>query len=361
MKIVTIVGTRPNFIKAWPVSEALADAGHEELILHTGQHYDYTLSRIFFDELNISAPCINLGVGSGDQGYQTALMLEKIEQVLLKLEPDLSIVYGDTNSTLAGALAAVKLHIKVAHVEAGLRSFNRRMPEEINRLLTDRCSDLLFCPTDTALANLKAEGITRGVHLVGDVMYESVLKVRDMARRSSSILERLGLEPKKYLLATVHRAENTANMDRLINIFTALRELAKNEPVIFPLHPRTRKALSTAGLIPGAFLPFGLDGLRFIEPVGYADMIRLVEEARGVLTDSGGVQKEACWLSTPCVILRDETEWVETLSFGNMLAGYTLESIIAATACMPESIPENHSPLDHASMRITDILTASFG
>ncbi|MGA4577384.1 non-hydrolyzing UDP-N-acetylglucosamine 2-epimerase [Limisphaera sp. VF-2] len=337
MKIVSIVGARPQFIKAWPVSRALRQAGHTEILVHTGQHYDDAMSRVFFEELGLPEPDVNLGIGSGSHGEQTGRMLVALEPVLLQHRPDWVLVYGDTNSTLAGALAAAKLHLPLAHVEAGLRSFNKRMPEEINRVLTDHCSDLLFCPTQTAVENLAREGITRGVHLVGDVMHEALLEARQIAAQRSRILDQLGLEPRSYFLVTVHRAENTDEPTRLAGIWSALTELARERPVLFPVHPRTRKVLTRLGLseelahlrepdcadgdlpvvrpVPGA-------DLRLLPPLGYLDMLRLTESARVILTDSGGLQKEAWWLGVPCVTLRDETEWVETLAHGaNVLAG----------------------------------------
>jgi UDP-N-acetylglucosamine 2-epimerase len=331
MKIVTIVGARPQFVKAWPVSAALRAAGHQEFIVHTGQHYDYAMSKVFFEELNIPTPNINLEVGSGRQGRQTGLMMEGIEEVLVEQKPDWVLVYGDTNSTLAGAVAGVKLHRKIAHVEAGLRSFNRLMPEEHNRVLTDHCSDLLFCPTKTAVENLSREGIVQGVRLVGDVMEDALLKGSEIAQLKSQVLDGLGLAPKAFLLATVHRAENTDDPQRLQQIMKALEELAHEQPVIFPVHPRTRKALERIGFEPANAGP--TPAIRFVPPVGYLDMIRLEESARVILTDSGGMQKEACWLQTPCVTLRQETEWIETVAAGwNQLAGTQTGDIVAAVA-----------------------------
>ncbi len=348
MKIVSIVGARPQFIKLAPVSRALRAAGIREIIVHTGQHYDRGMSEVFFDELDIPEPHYNLGVGSGNHGAQTGEMLKKIEEVLLGENPDWVMVYGDTNSTLAGALAAAKLHIPLAHVEAGLRSFNRHMPEEINRVLTDHISTLLFCPTETAVKNLAAEGITQGVHLVGDVMLDALIDAKVRAKERSTILDRLALREEQYLLATVHRAENTDNPDRLRSIMAALTQLAETEPVIFPVHPRTRKALETLGLrvdLPlndqatGAPSPGNpstlhrppLTGLLFIAPLSYLDLVRLSSSARVILTDSGGLQKEACWLGVPCVTLRDETEWVETLENGwNVLAGADTKRILGS-------------------------------
>lgn len=323
LKIVDVVGARPQFIKLAPVLKAIKEYNEknwqcpiQEILVHTGQHYDYEMSGVFFDELGLKAPDYHLGVGSGTHGYQTGEMLKRIEEVLLAEKPDLVMVYGDTNSTLAGALAAAKLHIPVAHVEAGLRSFNKRIPEEINRVLTDHVSDLLFCPTETAVKNLEREGITKGVYLVGDVMYDAALQYLALAERKSCILERLGLEPKSYALATVHRAENTDDPERLRAIFAGLEGVARaGLPVVLPLHPRTRKAAEALGL--------SLNSVRVLEPVSYLDMLLLEKNARVILTDSGGVQKEAFFFRVPCVTLREETEWVETVEAGwNVLVGW---------------------------------------
>lgn len=320
MKIASVVGARPNFVKLAPVSRELRKE-FDEVIIHTGQHYNYEMDRIFFDDMGIPAPNYHLGVGSGNHGYQTGEMLRMIEEILLDEKPDAVLVFGDTNSTLAGALATAKLHIKVAHVEAGLRSYNRRMPEEINRVLVDHCSDLLLCPTRTAVENLKKEGITSGVCLTGDVMVDAQRDCTLIAEKRSRILEELGLEPKKYYLTTIHRAENTDDPQRLENIIEALKEIGD---VVFPCHPRAEKYLKQLGL---------WDGLnahaRVIKPVGYLDMIMLEKNARKILTDSGGVQKEAYLLGMPCITLRDETEWVETVEDGwNVLAGADRKKIV---------------------------------
>lgn len=322
MKIVSIIGARPQFIKAAAVSRLLRQQA-TEILIHTGQHYDPNMSAVFFDELDIPAPEYHLGVGSGSHGAQTGEMLRRVEEVLLAEKPDWVLVYGDTNSTLAGALAAAKLHIPVAHVEAGLRSFNRDMPEEINRVLTDHLSALLFCPSETAAQNLAEEGITRGVEVVGDVMADTLYFAAGRAAERSTILDRLELTPGSYLLATVHRAENTDNPDRLRNILQAFT-LAE-ETLVLPLHPRTRKRIAEFGL------QSMLDGsqVRIIEPVGYLDMVLLEQSARMILTDSGGIQKEAYWLKVPCLTLRDETEWVETVEAGwNCLAGIDHQHIV---------------------------------
>jgi UDP-N-acetylglucosamine 2-epimerase len=333
MKIVTIVGARPQFIKAGSVSRAIQkhNKGHEaqitEVMVHTGQHYDEKMSQVFFDELEIRKPDYNLGVGSGTHGQMTGAMLEKIEEVLLQEKPAVVLVYGDTNSTLAGALAASKLHILVGHVEAGLRSFNRQMPEEINRVLTDHVSTFLFCPTDTAVKNLRKEGITEGVFKVGDVMFDSFVFNKQLAEKKSIILSELGLKPKGYCLVTVHREENTTNGKRLGGIFEAFNKLATQDcPFIAPLHPRTAKALNELGRdrLCGPHV-------RLLEPVSYLDMVLLETHAKVILTDSGGVQKEACFAETPCITLRNETEWVELVEHGyNVIAGSSPERICRA-------------------------------
>ena len=314
MKVVTVVGARPQFVKAAPVSRALRAAGVEELLVHTGQHYDRAMSQVFFDELGLPPPAVNLEVGSGHHGWQTGTMLARVEEVLLREQPERVLVYGDTNSTLAGALAAAKLRIPLAHVEAGLRSFDRDMPEETNRVLTDHCADLLLCPTRTAVEQLAREGITRGVHLVGDPMFDAVLENLERARARPSLAAALGLTPGRYLLATVHRPANTDDPGVLRGLLQALEAIG--EPVLFPVHPRTRvriEALSPA---------LALRRVLLHEPLGYLDSLRLQSEARLVLTDSGGVQKEAYFLGVPCLTLRAATEWVETVQAGwNLLVG----------------------------------------
>jgi len=333
MKIVTVVGARPQFIKAAAVSRAIREHNRSsgesvihEVIVHTGQHYDENMSQVFFDELDIPRPDYNLEVGGGTHGAMTGQMLEKIEQVLMAEDPDWVLIYGDTNSTLAGALAAVKLHIPVAHVEAGLRSFNMRMPEEVNRILADRVSTLLFCPTETAVKNLRREGMTNGVHNVGDVMYDASLFYRDMAREKSSILEDLGLVAGEYVLVTCHRAENTDNPKRMKQIAEAFERIAEDIRVVFPVHPRTRNVLQEMGIY--ARLS---ERLSIIPPVSFLDMVRLEESAKAIVTDSGGVQKEAYFFGVPCITMRDETEWVETVEMGwNVLTGASSERIIAS-------------------------------
>ncbi|MDQ7827042.1 MAG: UDP-N-acetylglucosamine 2-epimerase (non-hydrolyzing) [Candidatus Eremiobacteraeota bacterium] len=325
MKIVSIVGARPQFVKVAAVSRALQ--GHfQDILVHTGQHYDHGMSAIFFEELGIAAPQYHLGIGSGTHGSQTGQMLAAIEEVLLKENPGAVIVYGDTNSTLAGALAAVKLHIPLAHVEAGLRSFNKKMPEEVNRRLTDHASDLLFCPTVTAVENLAHEGIEKGVHLTGDVMYDALLYHSRPGRERSAILKTLSLAPKAYLLATIHRAENTDDPGRLGALIEALAKAG--ERLVLPLHPRTRETLKGT---PRAKRLEEAPHITVTEPLGYLDMLALERHARLILTDSGGVQKEAYLFGVPCITLRDETEWVETVASGaNVLTGADTEKILAA-------------------------------
>ncbi|MEW5916522.1 MAG: UDP-N-acetylglucosamine 2-epimerase (non-hydrolyzing) [Gemmatimonadota bacterium] len=330
MKVASIVGARPQFIKASPVSLALKNAGHSEVLVHTGQHYDAQMSDVFFAEMGISRPDHFLAVGSGTHAEQTGRMMVALERTLVDEKPDYALVYGDTNTTLAAALAACKLGVRIAHVEAGLRSFNRTMPEEHNRVLTDHCSDLLFCPTQTAVDNLAREGIERGVHLVGDVMYDAVLHFAARARTQSRIIEALGVQPGKYLLATVHRAYNTDDPAVLARLLDAMDAIG--ETVVFPLHPRTRARLAAHGN--GA----RSDRVRLVDPVGYLDMLALEQNARVILTDSGGVQKEAYFFEVPCVTLRPETEWIETVSSGwNVLAGSDPDAIVRAarTAARP--------------------------
>jgi UDP-N-acetylglucosamine 2-epimerase (non-hydrolysing) len=323
MKIVSIVGARPQFIKCAPVSAELRKE-HEEILVHTGQHYDPEMSEIFFEELMIPRPDYHLGVGSGTHGKQTGDILERVESVILKEQPALVLVYGDTNSTLAGALAAAKLQVPVAHIEAGLRSFDRAMPEEINRVVTDHISDLLLCPTRTAADNLAEEGVSRGVHVVGDVMVDALRHNAGIAEKKSRILTLLGLQKGEYYVATVHRPGNTDDRNHLAAIIEAFREAGK--PVVFPLHPRTRKYLREYGLYDS--LP---ENIRCIEPLGYLDMLHLMSHAKKILTDSGGIQKEAYVLGIPCITLRENTEWVETLTGGwNVLVGADTHRILTA-------------------------------
>jgi len=305
-----------------------------EILVHTGQHYDYLMDRVFFEELRLPKPHYHLGAGSGSHAVQTGKMLEGVEGVLGKEKPEITIVYGDTNSTLAGALAAAKLNIPVGHVEAGLRSYRRSMPEETNRLLTDHLSSILFCPTAQGVRNLSKEGIRNGdktvVENVGDVMYDSILYYSQLAEKKSTILQDLDLlNPQsairnpQYYLATLHRAENTDNPESLKSILKALKEIGKDFPVILPLHPRTKKMMRVQRLIKEA------KGIRLIDPVSYFDMLKLEKNAKTILTDSGGVQKEAYWFRVPCITLRDETEWMETIQGGwNVLVGTETEKIV---------------------------------
>lgn len=346
MKVLTVVGARPQFIKASVVCRELRKR-HREILVHTGQHYDDEMSKVFFDTMGIPKPDHNLGIGSGTHGWQKARMLEGIEKLIMETEPDWVLVYGDTNSTLAGALAAVKLHVPVAHVEAGLRSYNMAMPEEVNRRLTDHISSLLFCPTGTAVANLAREGIREGVHLVGDVMYDSVLEYSGM---STDVLERNGLSRGEYLLLTVHRPANTDDRECLESILGAL----EGRPVVFPAHPRTANAIARHGIRVPA-------NIRMIKPVNYIESLALTKNASKVLTDSGGMQKEAYFLGTPCITLREETEWTETVEAGwNILTGADAGRIRDA---VENFMPSGARKLDygdgHAAARIVDIMGRS--
>lgn len=351
MKVVTILGARPQFIKAAPVSQALRAAGHSEFLVHTGQHYDHLMSAVFFEEMNLAAPNVDLEVGSDTHARQTGQMMAGIEEILARERPDWTLVYGDTNSTLAGALAAAKLDLALVHVEAGLRSYNRRMPEEHNRVLADHCADLLLCPTATAVANLAREGLEQNVHLVGDTMFDAVLQFEDAAR-SRPIVNRLGLSPRGYFLATVHRPANADSADNLRILLGAFASLPA--PVVLPVHPRTRQRIADGDLA----RPF--PNLRLIDPVGYMDMLALEMQARAILTDSGGVQKEAFLFGVPCITLREETEWVETVVSGwNTLAGADPARIVAAAtrgatnaARRPELFGDGH-----AAERIVSVLS----
>jgi len=332
MKIVTVIGARPQFIKAAALSRVLRrQKGVQEILVHTGQHFDANMSEIFFVQMDIPKPDYNLEVAGLNHGAMTGRMLEKIEQVLLDEKPDRVLVYGDTNSTLAGALAASKLHIPVAHVEAGLRSFNMRMPEEINRIVTDRLSDKLFCPTDTAVKNLKSEGFEdfKGCQIIksGDVMQDAAIYYASKSISPQSIKGELSLE-EPFGLVTIHRAENTDNHERLNSIMDALREISIELPLLIPLHPRTKKKLIEAGFDPENHI-FQTEQFSFIDPVGYLEMVYLLQQCSIVMTDSGGLQKEAFFFNKPCVTLRDETEWVELVEGGfNMLIGSNKEKII---------------------------------
>jgi UDP-GlcNAc3NAcA epimerase len=355
MRVVTVVGARPQFIKAAAVSREFRDAQAgriEEILVHTGQHHDANMSAVFFDELDIPAPRHHLGIAGGGHGAMTGRMLEAIETVLLQERPDWVLVYGDTNSTLAGALAAAKMHVPVAHVEAGLRSRNLRMPEEINRILTDRISTLLFCPTDTAVANLRAEGMSNGLHQVGDVMFDIALHYRKRARSPSDILRRLDLTAGGYALATCHRAENTDDPKRLKGILDGLSDIADEMPVVFYVHPRTLKAINATNGTNA------VDRVICVEPLPFLDMMALERSARVIVTDSGGVQKEAYFYGVPCVTLRDETEWPETVDLGwNELVGAE-RGAIARAALRAEPGRIDHAPYGdgHAAQSIVNLL-----
>lgn len=333
MKIITVVGARPQFIKAAPVSQIIRKR-HEEILIHTGQHYDPNMSDIFFTELNIPRPNYNLNIGSGSHGKMTGRMLETLEEIYIKENPDTVLVYGDTNSTLAGALAASKLLIPVIHIEAGLRSFNKKMPEEQNRILTDHLSHLLFVPTETAIKNLKNEGIVDNVVNVGDVMFDAVLNFKNIAAKNSKLLETLNIAGNDYVLVTIHRPENTNSIDRLKNIIDALNEC--EEKIILPLHPRTKKYILNYGL------QFN-DNIIVIDPIGYLEMLELESGAKKIVTDSGGVQKEAYFMGKPCITMRDETEWIETVNAGwNVIVGTDKYKILDSIANFN---PRNHQEI----------------
>lgn len=320
MNILSIIGARPQFIKCAPLSRAIRKE-HTEILVHTGQHYDPEMSEIFFKELNIPEPDYNLGIGSSSHAKQTGEMLIGIEKILLYEKPDIVLVYGDTNSTLAGALAASKMHIKVAHVEAGLRSFDRDMPEEINRVLTDHVSDFLFCPTETAILNLKNEGITTSVYNVGDVMLDALKYNLKIAEEKASVIEDLDLNSNEYMVATVHRASNTDNRSNLSAIVNAFCDV--DIPIVFPVHPRTEKYLKQYGIWDKL-----CEKVKVISPLGYLEMLKLMVHSRKILTDSGGVQKEAYMLGVPCITMRENTEWIETVEYGwNVLVGADYEKI----------------------------------
>jgi UDP-GlcNAc3NAcA epimerase len=349
-RICTIVGNRPQFVKAAAVSRLLRER-HEEVLVHTGQHYDDELSRVFFDELGIPAPDRELGAGSGTNTEQTARILTALEPVLYEIQPALALVYGDTNSTLAGALAAAQAGIPVGHVEAGMRSFDRSMPEELNRVLTDHASDLLLCSTQTAMDNLEREGVQGEAHLVGDVMADVSLAFREIAAQRSAIVAELGLEPGGYLAVTAHRAGNVDDPERLELLVGLLEALPA--PVVFPVHPRTRARLEAAGLIDR------LDGVELTPPLGYLDFLELARHARAILTDSGGVQKEAYLLGVPCVTLRDTTEWVETVEAGwNVLVDLDREAALAAVQRTPPAERPELYGGGLAAERVRDVVSA---
>ncbi len=350
-RVLSVVGARPQFIKAFPVSDALADS-HDEIVVHTGQHYDTCLSDVFFEELAIPEPAYNLGVGSGTHAEQTAQMMMELDQVLDAESPDVVMVYGDTNSTLAGALVAAKRSAALVHIEAGLRSNNRSMPEEHNRIATDHLADVLIAPTTEAVETLESEEVDGSIHETGDVMYDALLRVRERAASVSEIRSDLGLAEAEYVLATVHRAGNTADRSRLRNIIEGLAQSPM--PVVVPLHPRTEAALKEYGLLANA-----REQLQIVDPVGYLDFVHLLDGARLVATDSGGVQREAFHLDIPCVTMRDETEWVETIDCGwNTLVGADRERIATAIAEMapPQSKPEPYGNGNAANL-VAEVIT----
>ncbi|MFD1361137.1 non-hydrolyzing UDP-N-acetylglucosamine 2-epimerase [Lentibacillus salinarum] len=353
MKLITITGTRPQFIKAGMLSKLFrAMSAIDEIIVNTGQHYDDNMSTVFIDQLQLPAPDYDLGIGSGSHGKQTAGMLTKLEDVMMAVKPDMVLVYGDTNSTLAGSLAASKLHIPVAHVEAGLRSFNKKMPEEINRIVADHVSDWLFCPSETAVSNLRREGIEKGVYRTGDIMYDAVVHFKPVALDYSSIRRDLSLRENDYYLATVHRAENTDDPQRLRSILEALNQLHKK--VVIPMHPRTRRKMDEYQLMGN----IARSSITIVNPLNYFDMLALTSGARAILTDSGGLQKEAYMLRVPCITLRDETEWPETVHAGwNQLTGADTQKI--ADTLQALQVPNEHPPLfgdGKAARTIAEIL-----
>lgn len=360
MKIVTVVGARPQFVKAAAVSRLFRLSGWaDEVLVHTGQHYDQRMSDVFFDELEIPAPDFHLGVGSGAHGAQTGRMLAAIEDVLQKQDCDCLLVYGDTNSTLAGALAAAKMHIPVVHVEAGLRSFNRRMPEEINRVVCDHVSDLLLAPTETAVNNLREEGISdERVKLVGDVMYDAALHGARLAEQHSRILDQCELSSKQYILATIHRAENVDDPARLREILNGICELAESSAVVLPLHPRTRQSIEKHKLLLSK-----PSHLNCVDPVGYLDMLMLERNAKLIVTDSGGVQKEAYFARVPCLTLREETEWTELVALGwnRLVTSGDLPSLARIAEDWTNASNHRETPADlygggHAAERICNEL-----
>ncbi len=353
MHLLTVVGARPQFIKLAPFSRETRRRGHRETIVHTGQHYDEGMSGRFFEELAIPEPDVNLEVGSGSHGAMTARALEGIEREILARGPDAVVVFGDTNSTLAGALAAAKLGVPCAHVEAGLRSFDRSMPEEVNRIVADHCCDLLLAPNEAAARNLAAEGRTAATEVVGDIMVDALFAARGRSEQASAILERLGIEVAPFILFTVHRASNTDDPERLRAIFDGLRG---DRLAVFPVHPRTRAAIEANGLLlPANVFP--------VEPLGYLDVVGLAAAADAVVTDSGGLQKEAYLLETPCVTLRENTEWTETVELGwNVLVGADATAILAALAALPRGA--THPPIygdGHAAERMLTAIEGRWG
>ncbi|MCX8007496.1 MAG: UDP-N-acetylglucosamine 2-epimerase (non-hydrolyzing) [Coriobacteriia bacterium] len=355
MRVLSVVGARPQFIKAAPVCRALRER-HQEILVHSGQHYDPEMSDVFFEELGIPEPDVNLGVGSGSHAFQTAEIMKRLEPVIDETAPDVVLVYGDTNTTLAGCLAAVKIGVPVAHVEAGLRSFNRAMPEELNRVLVDRVADVLFCPTQQAAENLAREGITDGIAVVGDVMLDVARSVAELS--DSRAVHEHGLTPGGYFLATVHRASNTDDPRALASIIEGFTRLPM--PVIWPIHPRTRHAARQSGL-EGSLRD--ASGIIVVDPVPYTTLVALLREAAAVLTDSGGIQKEAYFFGVPCVTLREETEWVETVELGwNRLVGTDPDAI--ADAAVHLQRPADRPPVygdGHAAPKIVDELERRYG
>lgn len=347
MKIATIVGARPQFIKYAGLSKEILK-NHNEILIHTGQHYDYELSKIFFDQLHIPTPDYNLNIHENSHGKQTGKIIIEIEKVLLKEKPDLTIVFGDTNSTLAGSLASVKLHIPIAHVEAGLRSFNKTMPEEINRILTDHMSEILFAPTNHAISNLKNEGITKNVFHVGDIMYDYLIKITKIIDKSK-ILQEKNLKSKEYILFTMHRQSNTDNLSNITNIISALSSV--DETIIFSAHPRTLKIINKHNIQIGK-------NIIILKPIGYFDFLHLEKNAKKIITDSGGIQKEAYIFKVPCITLREDTEWVETVDDDwNILVGASKEKIInAINNFSPNNKQFNHFGDGNANKKIIKII-----
>jgi UDP-GlcNAc3NAcA epimerase len=356
IKIITVVGARPQFIKAAALSRKILQNYRneiEEIIVHTGQHFDENMSKVFFEELDIPIPLYNLEISGGTHGSMTGRMLASIEDVLITEKPDWVLVYGDTNSTLAGALAAAKLHMPVAHVEAGLRSFNKRMPEEINRIVADSLSHSLFCPTETAVQNLLFEGVSENVFNVGDVMYDAALVFKERALEMSNILKTNKLQAEDFALVTCHRAENTDDPEKLSNILQALSAVSKSIKVVLPLHPRTKKLIAQFGL------GHHLANYILLEPLSFLDMVALEQAAKIIITDSGGVQKEAFFYNVPCVTMRDETEWVETVTTGrNILAGTNTQNIINAAEKMSKIVWEQDAGLPYGDGNASEKIIA---
>ena len=355
MKVLTIAGTRPQLVKIGAVSRVLRESFNEVLV-NTGQHYDYKMAGVFFDELKIPKPDYDLGIGSDTHGRQTARMMIAVEEVVEKEKPDMILVYGDTNSTLAGATVAAKLHIPIIHIEAGLRSYNKRMPEEVNRILTDHISTMLFAPTDNAVKNLKSEGISEGVYQVGDVMYDAVLYNIGLAEERYSIQD-FGLIEKKYILGTIHRADNTDDSEKLkaiLNAFAVVEEI-----VYLPLHPRTKKMIKESGyndIIKNA------GNIKVVEPISYLEMLFLEKNAKAIVTDSGGVQKEAYFAKVPCLTLRDQTEWIETIETGwNQLVDPLKENLTIKLSALRPGKPVNNLYGDgHAAEKIVSLMKNHF-